>query len=53
MKKLTLQEVIDLAAGVADTGRFLRPDVYTWLRMLKASGMTEDFDVDRVFDLLY
>ena len=50
MKKLTLQEVIDLAVELYDDKGFSRSDIWIFLRALQALG--SDFDLDRVFDLV-
>ena len=50
-KKLTTQDVIDIAVELYDNKGRSRGDIYFLLKQLKDSDAA-DFDIDRVFDLV-
>ena len=51
MKKLTTQDIIDIAVDLYENQGFNRNDIYTFLRAVKANGIAS-FDIDRIFDLV-
>lgn len=52
MKKFTKQQVINMGAELFDEKGFTREQIRMWLTILVNNGWTEDFDTERIFDLI-
>ena len=52
MKKFTTQQVINMGAKLYDEEGFTRSQIKAWLTILLNNGLAEDFDIERMFDII-
>ena len=52
MKKFTTQQVINMGAKLYDEEGFTRSQIRMWLTILLNNGLAEDFDIERMFDII-